>query len=45
MGAVIRATGYPHAFFIVAGINLAVTVVFTLVFNFTRARAGSEARV
>lgn len=45
MGAVIRSTGYPHAFFIIAGINLAVTFVFTLVFNFTRARAGSEAPV
>ena len=45
MGAVIRATGYPHAFFIVSGINLAVTVIFTLVFNFTRARVRSEARI
>jgi MFS family permease len=45
MGAVIRSIGYPHAFFIIAGINLAVTAVFTLVFNFTRARARSEAPV
>jgi DHA1 family multidrug resistance protein-like MFS transporter len=42
MGAVIRSTGYPHAFFIIAGINLAVTFVFTLVFNVTRARVRSE---
>lgn len=45
MGAVIRSIGYPHAFFIIAGINLAVTAVFTLVFNFTRARARFEAPV
>ena len=45
MGAIIRTAGYPEAFFIIAGINLAVTVVFTLVFNFTRARAFSEADV
>ncbi len=39
MGEVIRSTGYPHAFFIIAGINLAVTAVFTLVFTITRTRA------
>jgi MFS family permease len=43
MGGVIRSTGYPHAFFIVSGINLAVTMVFTLVFHLTRARVRSEA--
>ena len=44
MGAVIRRTGYPHAFFIVASINLAVTAVFTLAFTLVRSRAGAEAR-
>ena len=43
MGAVIRSTGYPHAFFIVSSINLAVTAVFTLSFTLVRSRAGSEA--
>lgn len=43
MGAVIRAIGYPHAFFIISAINLAVTAVFTLVFTLARTRAGSEA--
>lgn len=43
MGAVIRTSGYPRAFFIIAGINLAVTVVFALVFAVASARTCPEA--